>query len=175
MKRLLSVVALCVFAACGSKSPAGPGGASVVQVAGVWRGTVRITSASGGECLAPIFQSQVGGSTPATATFTQTGSNITATVTLMSNNAVCNYTGTAGASDVQMTGTCSAAASPRNVPCPTGGGLRDVTLTNSTVNGTVNGNTLTGTEVETSNVTASGATAVLGTLTLSNSFTVTKQ
>jgi hypothetical protein len=175
MKRLLSVMVLCTCAACGSKTPDGPGPASVVQVAGVWRGTVRVTSATGGECLAPFYQGQVGSSTAANATFTQTGSNLTMIVTLASNGAVCNYTGTAGASDVQLTGTCSAAASPRNVPCSIGSGARDVTLTVSNVNGTVNGNTLTGTEVETSNVTATGSTTVLGTLTLSNSFVVTKQ
>jgi len=81
MNRFVVAALPVLSAGCGSSSPTAP---SVAQVAGVWRGTDRLTAASGGECFAATFQGTIGTTDNVTAAITQTGSNLNLTLTLQS-------------------------------------------------------------------------------------------
>ena len=170
MKRTIIALAL-VTAGCGSSSPTAP---TIAQVAGVWRGTTRVSSVSGGECFATAFQAAVGSVTTASAAVTQSGSTLNVTITDPSSGASCTFTGTAGETAIQLTVTGCTASDSIGARCPNGA-VRDIRLQTASINATVNGNTMTGTEGETYNVNVGGTSSPVGTLTVTSTFSVTKQ
>ncbi len=176
MKRLtMFVLAVSCVSACAGDSPSGPSLSQAAQVAGLWRGTATTTSISGGECFASVFQGFVGGSGPISMTLTQNGANVTATVPGADNSSNYTYAGTVGASSLTLSSTACSACDAIGAQCPTGGALRDVKIQSSNITATVNGNTLSGTEVETYNVLVAGTTSSLGTLTITDTFSLTRQ
>jgi hypothetical protein len=171
--KVLAVILACLAVSCGSSSDA-PTSPSIAQVAGVWRGTSRVSSVSGGECFATTFQSLVGGSTTASAAVTQSGSALNVTITDPSTGANCVYTGTAGASAIQLTVVSCSASDSIGAHCASGA-LRDIRLQTASINATVSGTSMTGTEAETFNVNVGGTSTAVGTLTLTSAFAVTRQ
>src|SRR5207249_8373600 len=100
---LVLLVTLSVLSAgCGSSSPSTPSTPAVAQVAGVWRGTARLNSITGGDCVGPILQAAVGSNTAFTASIMQGGPSLTATVTDPSTGGSCTYTGTMGSSALTL-------------------------------------------------------------------------
>jgi hypothetical protein len=131
-------------------------------------------SVSGGECLGSLFQSGVGSTDAISAAVTQSGANLTVAVTTLSNGGVVNYTGTAGASAIQLSWTTCTSCNLLAIRCANGV-TRDLRLLNSTITGTASGNTITGSEAETFNVVSSNTGAGVGAMTLNSSFTMTRQ
>lgn len=176
MVRLVLIVAGVVsFAtACGSDSPSAPSAPPTAQIAGVWRGTARLTSATGGECLGGAFQSLIGSTSSFAASLNQAGSSLTATVTDPSTGGSCVYTGSVGSSAVTLNVNGCTASNLFGVRCANGAG-RDLILVTGSINGTVSGNSISGTEAETYNVVSSLTGAGVGTLILNSSFTGTRQ
>jgi hypothetical protein len=99
---------------------------------------------------------------------------LSATITDPDRGYSCVYTGTAGASAIQLTATSCGGFDSIGAPCGTGA-LRDLRLQTSVINATVSGTSMTGTEVDTSTVNVSGTATTVGTLTLTSDFTATKQ
>jgi hypothetical protein len=173
LKRALLLVLAFAAASCGSSSDATTA-PSIAQLAGVWRGTTRVSTVTGGECFASSMQLFVGSTRTASAAVTQTGSTLNVTITDPDRGYSCVYTGTAGASAIQLTATSCSAFDSIGAPCATGA-LRDLRLQTSIINATVSGTSMTGTEVDTSSVNVSGTTSPVGTLTITSDFAVTKQ
>src|SRR5262245_14633256 len=162
-KSILPIAALLVWGAgCGSDSPSTPSPPPPAQVSGTWRGTATATSVSGGECFAAAFAAIVGQTAQITASISQAGSSLNATVSSPSTGSGCNYSGTAGQSAVMVTTTLCSASDITGVPCPGSGLVRDIKLQTSVINGTVNGNTITGTETDAFNIFAGGTTTSVG-------------
>jgi hypothetical protein len=167
------LVLALVAAGCGSSSDATTA-PSIAQVAGVWRGTTRVLTVTGGECFAASLQVFVGSTRTASAAMTQTGSTLNVTITDPDRGYSCAYTGTTGASTIQLTATSCGGFDSTGAPCATGA-LRDLRLQTSRIDATVSGTSMTGTEVDTLSVNVSGTTTPVGTLTMTSDFAVTKQ
>lgn len=175
MKRLAVLVIALTVSACGNGSD-GPSTAPtrVVQVGGVWGVSSTVASASGGECFASGFQSLVGQRGAGTIQIQQSGGSLTATITDDSTGGSCNYSGTAGANSVALNASSCTSSDVLGARCPTTGAMRNIRLVTAAFNGTVAGNTISGTSAETYNVTTS-AGAGLGTATVNFSFTATRR
>lgn len=173
MKHVALGALLLLATACGSSdSPTGP---SYAQAGGVWAASVRLVAAAGGDCVGPTLAAvSLGAVTNYTMQITQSGSTLTAVVTDTSTGVRTNFTGTAGTSTIAMNGTFSSAAIISGFPCLSGA-RRDLNLTNVTFNGTINGNTGTGTEAESYNVFIAGTSAGVGVMVLNGNFTMTRQ
>jgi hypothetical protein len=175
MHRLIFVVGLVISVpACGSNTPTTPSPPPTAQIGGVWRGTARLTSSTGGECLAAVFQSAIGSTSSFAASLNQAGSSLTATVTDPSTGGSCVYTGSVGSSAVTLNVNGCTASNLFGVRCANGA-ARDLILVTGSINGTVSGNSISGTEAETYNVVSSLTGAGVGTLILNSSFTGTRQ
>jgi len=178
MRRIARALCVTAFglgvASCGSDSPAAPSPPPIAQIAGVWRGTVRTTSVTGGECVGSILQSAVGGTDSFSAAVTQSGPSITAAITALSNGGVTNYTGTVGSSAVQLSWTTCTSCNVFAIRC-SATATRDMRLVNSAITGTVSGNTITGNEVDTYNVLVSSTGAGVGAMTINSAFSATRQ
>jgi len=170
-RALLGLVTLFAIS-CGSNS-SGPSSTSSAQIAGDWRGTVTRTSVTGGECLGPLFQATVGASSSITVTFTQSGSAASAKVT--NAPAFLNYTGSVTQNAVTMSGSTCIGCDLMSYPCPNSNALRDVRIQTFAMNGTVAGNSLTGTGSTTYNVFVAGTSTQVGTLSWSDSLSLTRQ
>ena len=171
---LLIIYVVCL-ASCGSdSSPAAPT-PTTAQVAGVWRGTSRIASISGGECFATALQTSVGAGSPITVAATQSGSSVSATLTTDADGGNYTYSGTVGQSAVSLTGSACSACNTIGARCPTSTALRDLKIQTASVTGTVSGATLTGSETETYNLFNAGTATAVGTYTVTSSFTLTRQ
>lgn len=160
-----------VCAGCGGSntSPSQP-----AQVAGTWHGTVTLTSFTGGECLASVFQSAVGASGSFTATLTQSGTSVTASVANDSTGGACTYTGSINGNALVLNTTGCQQGDVLGARCP-GGALRDILLQSETINATVNGNSLSGTAAETDNIVISGTTILVGTFAGTSAVTAVRQ
>ena len=141
-------------AGCGSSSPSTPSAPAVAEVAGVWRGTARLNSITGGDCVGPVLQGAVGTSLPFTASITQGGASLSATVTDPSTGGSCTYNGTMGSSALTLNVNGCTSSNIFGIRCANGAS-RDVILVSGAINGTVTGNSITGTEAETYNVLVS--------------------
>lgn len=168
MKRLIGLLVLFGAVGCGSSTPTAP---STVQVGGVWLGTTQITSASGGECVGPSLG--IGSATTVSLQVSQSGSALTAVATSTTNGNSTNYTGTAGASSIALNATFSTAALS-TFRC-SNGAIRDLQQTAGTVTATITGNTGSGTQAQSYNVFVAGTSTSVGVLTLTGSFTMTRQ
>lgn len=173
MKTLPLVLAALLVAACsGDNGPSSPT-PTTVQVGGVWSITTTVTSTSGGECFAPLFQSLIGTTGTGTVQIQQSGASLTATVTDDGGGGACTYTGTAGTNTIALNTTSCTASDALGAQCPTGG-TRNVRLQTGAFTGTVTGTSVSGTSAETYNVTT-GTGAGVGILTINYSFTGTKR
>lgn len=178
MQRLVGIVTAAFFlASCGGGSSSGPTAPTptTVQVAGVWSVTETITSMSGGECFAAVFQSLVGTVSRGTMQVSQSGASLTATFTYDSSGASCSYQGTAGASSIALNLVSCTASDILGATCPNSTARRDLRVQTGGINATVNGNTATGTSAETYNVLVANTGSAVGTLIGNSSFTATRR
>ena len=84
--RLTALMTLCTFlAACSSDAPLSPTPRTDADVAGAWRGTMRITSVTGEQCAAEL-QFLVGTSSEFRLTLTKTGGSLTGTLDMSSGS-----------------------------------------------------------------------------------------
>lgn len=172
-RRLILGALALASVACGSDSPTAP--TPPAQLAGVWRGTLTETSVTGGECLGPLFLAGVGASAPVSVAFTQSGGNVSAIATLTNTGGNYTYTGSVGQSALTMNGSTCSICNVVGAACPGSTARRDLKIQTFALNGTVTGNTLTGTDSETYNVVPAGGTTPVGALTFNYSFTLTRQ
>jgi hypothetical protein len=172
---MMFVLAVSCISACASDSPTTPSIGGTAQVAGLWRGTATTASISGGECFASLFQSLIGSSGSVSMTLTQNGAKVTATVPGADGSSNYTYAGTAASTTLTLSSTACATCDAIGAQCPSGGALRDVKLQSSNVTATVNSNTMSGTETETYNVLVAGTTTSVGTLTINDTFSLTRQ
>jgi hypothetical protein len=157
--------------ACGtSSSPSTASAAPPVQVGGTWNIATTLTTTSGGECTAPIFQSIVGFDLHGSITFTQRGSALTATT---SSSKQCPFTGTASQTGMSLSATSCEAGDVLGLRCANGA-LRDIRFISSTLTMTVTGNTAQGTEVDTYNIVVSGTQTSVGTVTNTETIYITR-
>lgn len=174
MRRLFFYVCcLAAFfycSACGGDSPTAP---SVAQVSGVWLATVNLTSVSGGECVGATIAALGQPAQTFTVQISQTGSALTATATSTSTGVSTTYSGTAGANSIALNATSSSAANIFGFPCLSGA-LRDLQLQSEGVTATVNGASANGTASARYNVFIGGTSVAVGVLTLTDSFTMTR-
>jgi hypothetical protein len=79
MKRaVFALIASLLVVGCEGGSPTQP---SLVQVGGLWTGSVRLTSVSDGECVGPTWAPIIGTTQVYTLQITQNGGYLTATAT----------------------------------------------------------------------------------------------
>lgn len=175
MRRMLIAAAVLV-SACGggSKGPSSPSTPSIAQVGGLWRGTVTLTSVTGGECVGTALQAFVGTSFDYTLSITQAGSSLTATSTDLSDGTTCSWSGTAGANSLVLNATRCDAAVVIGIQCGNGA-LRDVQLTASVISVNVSGSSITGTYSDTANVFISGTGTGVGILNTSARINAARQ
>lgn len=172
LKRFAAVVVLAFITGCGG-SNGGPAAPSTIQVAGLWRGPVTISSVTGGECVGAAIQTVIGSASTYTIAITQTGSSLTARSTEVDTGLTCDFTGTAGQNSVTLNTTrCDILA--LDVICPNGA-RRTVAIQASSMNATVNGNSATGTYGETYNVTSTLTGAGVGLMVINGNLSMTRQ
>ena len=176
-RRLITRLAfplLLAAAACENDgSPTNP--STVTQMAGTWGYNARLNSVSGGECVGSDFQAIIGATDSGTLSITQSGGSLTATQTSDAGGGSCMYSGTASSSSFTLNLTrCDGSQVFRDFPC-SNGARRDIEFITNPIEGTVNGNSMTATSVETYNLYSAGTTNRVGTLTLSASMTATKR
>ena len=173
-----------LLCACGGGSPSAPtpsGSAptpsGVVQVAGQWQFSVRITSITGGGCLSSSFAFNVGRVFTQPLTLQQDGSALTGGVPATVYGVGCNLTGDATQSAISLrTPACEPLLIPGvpiPVQCPSGGELM-IFSPAVAADITTNGNTGTGTYSETFNVSTRAGEPVTP-MTLTGSATMTRQ
>ena len=163
--------------ACGdSDGPSTPSGPSTpVQVAGTWGYTLRLTSASGGECVGADLQNSSGLMDTGTLEITQSNASLTATVRSDLVPGACSYTGSAAADSFTLNLTrCDGGAIQPGYAC-SNGAIRDLEYTGNPISATVSGTTATGTSVETYNVNAANTSTRVGVLTLNWNFSATRR
>jgi hypothetical protein len=184
MTRLVGVLLVAaVTVACGggdpspstpvAPTPTPPPAPTYVNAAGLWTGTSRLTSATGGECVSSIFTTSIGTTTPITMQVTQNGSAVTAVVTGTTTGVYTNYSGTAGSSSISVAWTSCSAGILNGVRC-SNGQLRDLKLNDNTLNANINGNSASGTSGETWNVYVSGTQTSVGILNVTTSYSMTR-
>ena len=164
-------------AACGgsdepSTPPTGP--SSPVQVGGNWSYTLRLTSASGGECVGADLQNATGLTDSGTLEITQAGAALTATVRSDLVSGACSYTGTANTDSFVLNLTrCDSGMVQPGYAC-SNRAIRDLEYITNPINASVSGTTATGTSVETYNINDTSMNRV-GVLTLNWSFSATRR
>jgi hypothetical protein len=166
------IVGLAVgVTACGNSDPTTPTGPSTpVQVSGTWGYTLRLTSASGGECVGADLQNAAGLGDSGTIELVQTGASLTATVRSDLVPGACSYSGTATTDSFALNLTrCESGALQPGYVC-SNGAIRDLEFTANQINATVSGANATGTSVETYNVALANTGNRVGVLTLNWSF-----
>jgi len=134
---------------------------------------MRLTSATGGECVGALFQEVIGGTNTGTLSVTQTSANLTASLR-SSGGLSCNYTGTAAASSMALNATACSAPGLTGFRCANGA-LRDIRIVSESVSASVSGRTATGAVVTTYDVVIGNTQTSVGTLTTNESLTGTLQ
>lgn len=171
---LLAFPLLLAAAACENDgSPTNP--STITQMAGTWGYNARLNTVSGGECVGADFQVIVGATDTGTLTITQSGSSLTATQTSDAGGGSCTYSGTASSGSFTLNLTrCDGGQVFRDFSC-SNGARRDIEFAANPIEGTVSGNSMTATSVETYNIYSAGTTNRVASLTLSASMTATKR
>lgn len=170
MRRWIAAAVL-ILASCGG-GPNTPSAPQIAQIAGVWSGTTRSTTVTGGECVGAAIQSTIGTTNRVTLAITQAGSAINGTLTSQSSGVSCSYTGIAGSAAF----TLNAAASCQLVyqlRCPNGA-LRDMILVADAFTINVAGGSGTGTEAETWTIRNSTTLASVGVLMITSAVSITR-
>ena len=160
-------------ASCGS-SPTSP--PPIVSVSGTWSGIATLAGVSGGECVATGFASVVGSSIAVDPfPISQVGDNVTMRVPLIFSAADCAYSGIATAAGFNLAAAnCGRYPSRRCVEIPGDSPVRDISFVSATFSGTVTGNALSATAVETWNVYVAGTQTSVGPLTLTSRWNLTR-
>lgn len=172
MKHIVVFLFAALAAGCGNDSPTGPTGQSVVDAAGVWQYTARLSSVAGGECVGADFQAAIGQILTGTLSVTQNGANLTATSRDNATGSSCQYTGTAGRNSIAL-GWTSCDIGNLSWNCANGA-RRDLFMITNSVNATINGRSASGTQAESYNVVVGGIGTQVGVLTLNASFTASR-
>lgn len=173
MKRTVAIIFAILTVACGSDTPTGPTGQSVVDVAGVWNYASTLNTVSGGDCVGAIYQTVVGTAARGTASITQSGANLTATTRSSSDGSSCQFSGTAGSNSIALGWQTCDAGRVSSIQCANGA-RRDIAMVTNSVNATMSGSSGTGTQAISYNVFNAGTTTGVGVLVLNASFTMTK-
>ncbi len=119
MKRaVFAMIASLLVVGCEDDSPTQP---SLLQVGGLWTGSVRLTSVTGGECVGPTLAPRIGITQVYTLVITQNGGDLTATATETGTGINTNYSGTAGTNIVTPTPHPLISFSVFRVPTASGG------------------------------------------------------
>jgi hypothetical protein len=168
MKGLVFLVSL-IGAACGS-SPTSP--RATVSVGGTWSGTATLIAASGGECQGSDFAAAAGASFAVDPfSISQVGDNITMRLPLIFSAVDCGYSGSTTAAGFSLTAAnCGIYPSRRCGEFPGDGRVRDVSFATATFSGSITGDTMSATAVETWNVYVAGTQTSVGSLTITSRF-----
>ena len=144
------------------------------QVAGVWHGSL-VGSSVTGACVATQFQRVVGVAFSFTITIQQSGSQLAATVIDSGSGSSCTYAGIAGPTSVALNmQSCQIGADLfPNIPCSTGA-ARDIQLAAGAITGTVNGNTMSGTDAQGWNTFFPGTSTATGTMYVNGQFNISR-
>lgn len=155
MKPHALALGLLLMEGCGGDSTIGSTtgpSPNIPNVAGIWRGTDRLISASGGECVGALIQSFVGGvPDQVTLSLTQSSRDISGMLVSQSTGTTFSVSGTASNNAVSLNATFSSAGRITGIRCLTGL-IRDMNLQTAAINGSVSGNRLTADEVINYNV-----------------------
>jgi len=159
-----------LWAGCGSSQPTAP---SVLQISGTWVGEQRLTSVTGAECLAPVFDELLTLPSQFRATVTQSGANVTAVLDIGHTGSVCTFSGSLDGNGLDLTqiecsGTGTLALSCGN------GTMRDLRPASETIHATISGGTIIGLAMENDNVLVSGTGDRVAVLVAASSFTLTR-
>jgi hypothetical protein len=169
MKRaVFALIASLLVVGCEDGSPTQP---SLVQVGGLWTGSVRLTSVIDGECVGPTLAPSIGTTQVSMLQITQNSGDLTATATETSTGINTNYSGMAGSNIFTLNAT-----SPNTMLgflC-SDGQRRDVYRTVSTINASVSGNSGNGTAAEAYTVFLPATPIAVGILNTSGTFTMTR-
>jgi hypothetical protein len=168
---ILSVSLIGVSCGSGTTSPS-----AMESISGTWRGTATLIGASGGECQGSDFATAVGASLAVDPfPIAQTGDNITMRLPLIFSAADCAYSGIATATGFTLAAAnCGTYPSRRCHEFPGDGRLRDISFAAATFSGSVTGNILSATAVETWNVYVAGTQTSAGSLMLTTRFNLTR-
>ena len=169
----LACLWLCAitFSGCGSSSPTTP---SIPQLSGVWLGEQTLTSFTGGECLAPVFQDLLGFPSQFHATLTQSGNRVTATLDIDRTGSVCTYAGAIAGNTLVLTATSCAGTKVQALRC-SNGAVRDLLPASEILHATVSADSIAGSAVENDNVVVSGTSNRAGTFAGNSTFTLSRQ
>jgi hypothetical protein len=168
----LTLYATVVLSACGGKSTPTAPTPTIVQVAGLWGYTARLTSASGGECVGQFFQAATGVTDTGTWQVTQTGASLTARST-DSFGGTCDYTGTAGSSSIVL--NASRCDVSRAILTCLNGARRELEIITEAINANVAGSSATGTSVQTWNVYIANTRVGVGVMALNGTLSATRR
>jgi hypothetical protein len=167
----LALLVLSGLSACGGdSSPTAPSGPA--QVEGLWTGTSTLNSVTGGECVGSLLSAQgLVWSPKLTVTFQQSGSSLTATVTETGTATICTYSGSASTTTISLNMQSCKVGTFNNIPCPNNV-LRDIQRVGAALTGTVDGNAIGGTTVETWDTFVGGTTTATGSMVLNSTFSL---
>jgi hypothetical protein len=163
---------LLLASACGSTPPTAP--APPLQVSGIWLGEQTVTTFTGGECLAPLWQELVGLPSQFRATLTQSGTSVTAVLDIDHTGDVCTYTGSIDGSALTLTSTSCTPSRTLGLSC-LNGARRDLLAESGTLHATLNGASMAGIAVERDVVVESGTAILVDRLAADSTVTLTRQ
>ena len=164
---------IVMASACGG-GVSSPSSAQPIQVAGTWRGSLRVVSGTGEPCVGAAFQSAAGVSFDYALRIEQSADVLTGITTSPATGIECRLTGMAGTSSIVLNlTTCSNISPPRFFSCAPDV-FRDARPSALAVNASIGGNSLSGTYSEAYDVFVSGTTSNVGTATLNAQLTLSK-
>ena len=150
----------------------GPTEPSIAQMGGVWSGVSTLQASTGCGCVTSLFNQFIGLQQNYTDQINQSGTSISGITTDNATGIWCEYTGTVGSASFAVNSS-RCAVDTFLVQCDNGNQRWLLPLAKS-AEGTVTGNSATGTAAETYQCLNSQNGAPTGTLTLRSSFTQTK-
>jgi hypothetical protein len=143
----------------------------VAQLAGVWNGTLTLTSAGGGHCVPSTMT--IGGTEAVSMAVVQDNVDLTARVASATTGISCNYSGRATLNSAVLDSS-SCDSQMRVVTCGDGS-IRDLKLIGSSITANVQGGVATGTAAYTYNVFVTGKTEGAGSLVANYTYTASRQ
>ena len=128
---------------------------SVVNAAGLWTGTSRLDTVSGGDRVGATMAALIGTTANITVQITQNGSVLMAMSTATATGDTAHYSGTAGSSSISLDWTSMSAGIVTGFRC-SNGERRDMEVRTDAITATISGNTQTGTEASSWNIKVTG-------------------